>query len=114
MPAALAKAPTAAGGMLSTASTTPRRTGPTTDHGERVQPCSNFAEFSALLPALNDVCCRDGSCVAGLPTQCNVRCAAKLMPLQLACRDFFDANQQATGSLSGMIDSAAALCSGGH
>ena len=84
------------------------------DHGERVQPCSNFAEFSALLPALNDVCCRDGSCVAGLPTQCNVRCAAKLMPLQLACRDFFDANQQATGSLSGMIDSAAALCSGGH
>lgn len=85
------------------------------DHGERVQACADYADFTALIPTINDACCRDGGCVNGLPTMCNVGCAAKLLPLQLACRDFFTANQQAAiSALSGMIDSAAALCESGH
>lgn len=54
------------------------------------QPCSNFAEFSALLPDLNAVCCNDANehCVAGLPTTCDVECAALLMPMKNACQPF--------------------------
>ena len=85
-------------------------------HGSTHQPCSNFNEFSAFLPDLNAVCCNDENehCLAGLPTTCDAECAALLIPMQTACQPFWDANREATVSISSMIGDTVTLCHSSH
>ena len=56
-------------------------------------------------------CCDDASapCVAGLPTTCSDACADVLLPMQRACNDFL-----AMIGMQQTINTAAAMCGGGH
>ena len=75
-----------------------------------VRRCGNFAEFSAMLPAMNAVCCPGNTCPTGLPTTCSAACAAELVPLYAACSTFLSDNAATTGDVQTALRAAVATC----
>lgn len=80
-----------------------------------IVPCTNTAEFEALMAPINPACCSGGSdCSSGSPSQCSDDCAAVLLPLRDACHTYLLAAENR--GLKTLLDDAASRCNtgGGH